>query len=179
MKWDLRVAAAAAAAAGPWRAAGGGSGGGGGGGFFGGGGNNGPFVLPGTYRATLTVDGKDVADRSNVAVKGDPGHQDHRRRSQGVVRHRDGPAAAAGQGERSGRDGAESPTRSCSMLQQQTRNADAVAEREAVARRASSRSWKWCGGGSASAAQGGGGGFGGNTENVRGRIGQLKGAVMG
>ena len=27
--------------------------------------------------------------------------------------------------------------------------------------------------------QGGGGGFGGGTENVRGRIGQLKGAIMG
>ena len=47
-----------------------GQGGGGGGGGFGGGGNNGPFVLPGTYRATLTVDGKD-ANTVNVVVAGD------------------------------------------------------------------------------------------------------------
>ncbi|MGH9173299.1 MAG: WD40/YVTN/BNR-like repeat-containing protein, partial [Vicinamibacterales bacterium] len=44
---------------------------GGGGGGFGGGGNNGPFVLPGTYRATLTVAGAD-ANIVNVVVTGDP-----------------------------------------------------------------------------------------------------------
>ncbi len=45
-------------------------GGGGGGGGFGGGGNNGPNVLPGEYRVTLVVDGKDVATKS-VRVSGD------------------------------------------------------------------------------------------------------------
>ncbi len=42
----------------------------GGGGGFGGGGNNGPNVLPGEYRVTLVVDGKDVATRS-IRVNGD------------------------------------------------------------------------------------------------------------
>ena len=65
------------------------------------------------------------------------------------------------------------------MLQQQTRNAtlspdvkqsldDVVKEFEAVRRRLG-----------LGQQGGGGGGFGGNTENVRGRIGQLKGAIMG
>jgi hypothetical protein len=45
-------------------------GGGGGGGGFGGGGNNGPNVLPGEYRVTLVVDGKDVATK-NIRVSGD------------------------------------------------------------------------------------------------------------
>ena len=44
--------------------------GGGGGGGFGGGGNNGPFVLPGVYRATLTVDGRD-ANVVSINVSGD------------------------------------------------------------------------------------------------------------
>jgi hypothetical protein len=42
----------------------------GGGGGFGGGGNNGPNVLPGEYRVTLVVDGKDVATK-NLRVTGD------------------------------------------------------------------------------------------------------------
>lgn len=45
-------------------------GGGGGGGGFGGGGNNGPNVMPGDYRVTLVVGGKDVATKS-VRVSGD------------------------------------------------------------------------------------------------------------
>jgi hypothetical protein len=45
--------------------------GGGGGGGFGGGGNNGPNVLPGEYRVTLVIDGKEVATKS-VRVSGDP-----------------------------------------------------------------------------------------------------------
>ena len=45
-------------------------GGGGGGGGFGGGGNNGPFVLPGEYRVTLVVDGRDIATKP-VRVAGD------------------------------------------------------------------------------------------------------------
>ena len=43
---------------------------GGGGGGFGGGGNNGPHVMPGDYRVTLVVDGKDIATKS-VNVRGD------------------------------------------------------------------------------------------------------------
>jgi hypothetical protein len=66
------------------------------------------------------------------------------------------------------------------MLQQQTRGAtlppnvkqslDALGKEFEIVRR---RLGLGGGGG------GGGGGFGGNAENVRGRIGQLKGAIMG
>jgi hypothetical protein len=68
VKWDLRVQPLRPPPPPPGAPAGAAAGGGGG---FGGGGNNGPFVLPGTYRATLTVDGKD-AQSVSVAVKGDP-----------------------------------------------------------------------------------------------------------
>jgi photosystem II stability/assembly factor-like uncharacterized protein len=57
--WDLRhqpLPPQATAQGGP-------GGGGGGGGFGGGGGNNGPFVMPGEYRVTLVVDGRDVATK--------------------------------------------------------------------------------------------------------------------
>ena len=64
--WDLRHQPLAPLAGQP---AGGGGGGGGGGGF-GGGGNNGPNVMPGDYRVTLVVDGKDVATKT-VRVTGD------------------------------------------------------------------------------------------------------------
>jgi FlgD Ig-like domain len=47
-----------------------GQGGGGGGGFFGGS-LEGPFVLPGTYQAVLKIDGRDVGTQS-VTVQGDP-----------------------------------------------------------------------------------------------------------
>jgi hypothetical protein len=56
--WDLRYAPL------PPVAGQGGPGGGGGGGGFGGGGNNGPFVLPGEYRVTLLVGGKEIATKS-------------------------------------------------------------------------------------------------------------------
>jgi hypothetical protein len=42
-----------------------------GGGGFGGGGSSGPFVLPGAYKVSLTVDGRDVGSRS-MRVSGDP-----------------------------------------------------------------------------------------------------------
>ena len=66
VKWDLRVQPLRPLPPPP-----GGQPAGGGGGGFGGAGNNGPFVLPGSYRATLRVDGKDV-QTVNVTVKGDP-----------------------------------------------------------------------------------------------------------
>ena len=55
--WDLRVAPLVA----PRPPAGAAAGGGGGGGGFGGGGLQGPQVLPGRYTVTLVVDGKDAA----------------------------------------------------------------------------------------------------------------------
>jgi len=89
--WDLRVQPAPEAES-PQRGAGGGRGGaqageqeervspfgagcpgGGGGGFggFGGGGTAGPFVLPGTYRVSLVVDGRTV-DTKPIRVTADP-----------------------------------------------------------------------------------------------------------
>jgi photosystem II stability/assembly factor-like uncharacterized protein len=62
--WDLRVKPLPRP-----RAPQGGPGGGGGG--FGGGGLNGPFVIPGTYRVSLSVDDKEVAANS-FTVQGDP-----------------------------------------------------------------------------------------------------------
>lgn len=59
--WDLRVEPLPESASG-------------GGGGFGGGGNAGPFVLPGEYRATLSVDGRDAGTQT-VSVAGDPAIQ--------------------------------------------------------------------------------------------------------
>jgi photosystem II stability/assembly factor-like uncharacterized protein len=61
--WDLRHQPLAPLAGQP-------AGGGGGGGGFGGGGNNGPNVMPGDYRVTLVVDGKDIGTKT-VRVAGD------------------------------------------------------------------------------------------------------------
>ena len=149
---------------------------GGGGGFFGAT-NNGPFVLPGTYRAALSVDGKEV-QTVNVAVTGDPDikitdadrkvwfdtamdlqqlqQQGERRRRDGAERQRPAPAAAA----------ADAETRPSRPTVKQSLD-NMGKEMEIVRRRLG------LGG------QGGGGGFGGNPENVRGRIGQLKGAIIG
>ncbi len=60
VQWDLRHQPLAAAAGAPQ----------GGGGGFGGGGNNGPHVLPGEYRVTLVVDGKEIATKP-LRVLGD------------------------------------------------------------------------------------------------------------
>jgi photosystem II stability/assembly factor-like uncharacterized protein len=61
--WDLRLQ--------PLPPTRGPQGGGGGGGGFGAGGNNGPIVLPGAYSLALSVDGRDVATTS-LQVAGDP-----------------------------------------------------------------------------------------------------------
>jgi hypothetical protein len=145
---------------------------GGGGGGFGGGGNNGPYVLPGTYRGTLSVDGKD-ANTVNVVVTGDRDIEitDADRK----VWH--DTAMALHQMQRRANDLADTVNESWSQLQtlqQQTRDRtvpanlksqlDAlVKEFEGVRRQL---------------GLAGGGGFG-NTDNVRGRIGQIKGGIMG
>jgi photosystem II stability/assembly factor-like uncharacterized protein len=163
--WDLRVQPLP-----PLRTQQQGQGGGGGG--FGGGGNNGPFVLPGTYRATLTVDGKD-ANTVNVVVTGDREIQitDADRRVWYDT------ALALHQMQRRANDLADSVNDAWTQfqnLQQQTRNRtvpanlkgrmDEVAkELDGVRRRL---------------GLAGGGGFGGGNENVRGRIGQTKGGII-
>ena len=170
VKWDLRVQPLRPLPPAPGAPAGGGGGG------FGGNQNNGPFVLPGSYRATLTVDGKD-AQAINVAVKGDP---------EITISDADrkiwyDTALDLHQLQTRANEAAEmvqNANAQLTLLQQQTRNAtlapavkqsfdNVTKEMEAVRRRLGL------------AGQGGGGGFGGGTENVRGRIGQLKNAIIG
>jgi photosystem II stability/assembly factor-like uncharacterized protein len=170
VKWDLRVQPLEplppAPGAPPAPA-------GGGGGGFGGGGNNGPFVLPGVYKATLNVDGRDV-QTVDLSVKGDP-----------LVQITDADrkiwfdtAKELHELQGKANDVAEMVQTAFAhvgVLQQQTRGATlapnvkqqldgVVKEFETVRRRLGLGQQ--------------GGGFGGNTENLRGRIGQLKGPVM-
>jgi photosystem II stability/assembly factor-like uncharacterized protein len=69
--WDLRHQPLEPPRGRSGQRAGGPGGGGFGGGGAGGGGSPGPFVLPGEYRVTLTVDGQEVASHP-VLVQGDP-----------------------------------------------------------------------------------------------------------
>ncbi|MDO8678820.1 MAG: hypothetical protein Q7R30_09690 [Acidobacteriota bacterium] len=173
VKWDLRVQPLRSLPPAAGAPAGGGGGGGGGG--FGGGGNNGPYVLPGTYKATLNVNGRD-AQTIDVAVKGDPMIE----------------IAAADRKvwfdtakdlhelQQKATDVAEmvqNADAQITMLQQQTKNTplsgNAKQQFEALQKEFDAVKRRLGLG-----QQGGGGGFGGNTENVRGRIGQLKGSVM-
>jgi len=178
VKWDLRIQPLKPLPPPPGAPAGqGGGGGGGGGGGFGGGGNNGPYVLPGTYKATLNVNGRD-AQTIDVVVKGDPEITitDTDRRAWFDT------ARELHQLQAKANDVAEMVQNAFAqvqMIQQQTRNAtlspgqkqqlDAVVkEFEAVRRRL----------GLGQQGGGGGGGFGGGNENLRGRFGQLKGQIM-
>ena len=176
VKWDLRVQPLRPLPPPPGAPAGAAAGAGGGGGGFGGGGNNGPYVLPGTYRATLNVNGRD-AQTIDIAVKGDPEIQitdaDRRVWHDTARDLHDTQLKANAVAEL-----VQNAFAQVQMLQQQTRDTtpapqvkqqlDAlVKEFEAVRRRLG-----------LGQQGGGGGGFGGNPENVRGRIGQLKGSVM-
>jgi hypothetical protein len=176
----------------------GGAGGGGGGGGFGGGGNNGPNVLPGEYRVTLVVDGKEISTKP-VRVSGDPDMPmtDTERRTwhdtalnlhdmQKVAN--DAAAAVAALGpqitavESLSKTAANlAPAAKSAIADAQTKIADlrrrlgvnappaAPAGGEAPAPFEANQ-----GGGG-----GGGGGFGGQNQNVRGTLGQIKGGVMG
>ena len=172
VKWDLRVQPLRPLPPAPGAPAGGGGPGGGGG--FGGGGNNGPYVLPGTYRATLSVNGRD-AQTIDVAVKGDPLIQitdmDRRTWFETARDLHDLQAKANDVAEM-----VQTAFAQVQLLQQQTRGQtlapnvkqdldNIIKEFETVRRRLG-------------LGQQGGGGFGGNTENLRGRIGQIKGQVM-
>jgi hypothetical protein len=174
LKWDLREQPLRPLPPAPGAAAGAG-GGEGGGGFFGAT-NNAPFVLPGVYKATLAVDGRGV-QTIDVTVKGDAEIQitDADRKMWHDT------AADLHQLQGKANEAAEMVQTAYAQftsVREQTRNAtvppnakqslDVLAKEFDTARRRLGL-----------AGGGGGGGFGGNTENVRGRIGQLKTQVMG
>ena len=134
-------------------------------------------MLPGTYKATLSVNGRD-AQTIDVMVKGDPEITitDADRRIWFDT------ARELHQLQAKANDVAEMVQNAFAqvqMLQQQTRRRErcrrtrssssmrVVKEFEAVRRRLG-----------LGQQGGGGGGFGGNTENLRGRFGQLKGQIM-
>jgi hypothetical protein len=131
--------------------------------------------MPGTYRATLNVNGRD-AQTVDVAVKGDPLIQI----TEADRRIWHDTARDLHQLQEKANEVAEMVQNAFAqvqMIQQQTRDANLsanakqqldgiVKEFEAVRRRLGL------------GQQGGGGGFGGNNENLRGRFGQLKGQVM-
>ena len=163
----------------------GGGGGGGGGGGFGGGGNNGPFVLPGEYRVTLVVDGRDVATKS-VRVSGDTAVQmtDADRKTWHDA------ALALHRLQEQANEAADAVAQLGSQYQALEGLLKIAAEPSADSKSAIEGAGKQladlrrrlgvpapgqtpvAGGG------GGGGGFGGQQQNVRGQIGQTKGQVM-
>jgi photosystem II stability/assembly factor-like uncharacterized protein len=174
VKWDLRVQPLRPLPPPPGAGGAGGAGTPGGGGGFGGGGNNGPYVLPGTYRATLNVNGRD-AQTIDLVVKGDPEITitDTDRRTW-FETSRDLHQMQAKANEVA--EMVQNAFAQVQLLQQQARNANlqpdakqeldnVVKEFDAVRRRLG-------------LGQQPGGGGGGNTENLRGRIGQVKGQVM-
>ena len=104
---------------------------------------------------------------------------DHRRRSQHLARHRRAICTSCRRRPTTSPRWCRTRSRRCTLLQQQTRKGQTLSPnakqqletlvKEFEARAPPARP---------AASRGGGGGFGGNTENVRGRIGQLKGQVM-
>ncbi len=173
--WDLRHQPLAPLAGQP---AGGGGGGGGGG--FGGGGNNGPNVMPGDYRVTLVIDGKDVATRT-VRVSGDKDmpmtdaeqktwHDTalHLHDMQRVANH----AAEAVNQLGTQLSAAEALLKSAS-------NAPATAKQAITDANTTHADLRRRLGLNQPQGFGGGGGFGGQQGNVRGQLGQVKGQIMG
>jgi photosystem II stability/assembly factor-like uncharacterized protein len=173
VKWDLRVQPLRPLPPPPGEPAG--QQGGGGGGGFGGGGNNGPYVLPGTYKATLSVNGRD-ANTIDVIVKGDPEisitDADRRiwfdtARELHTLQAKANEVAEMVQNAFAQVQTIQNQTRDANLSAGQKQQLDAVVkEFEAVRRRLG-------------LGQQGGGGFGGGNENLRGRFGQLKGQIMG
>src|SRR5262245_43122622 len=172
--WDLRHQPLAPLAGQP-------QGGGGGGGGFGGGGNNGPNVLPGEYRVTLVVDGKDVATK-NIRVNGDKdvtmtdadrktwhdtalGLHEMQRVANGAAEAVTTLATQLTAAETLMKSAASPPASAKSAV------TDASTKLADLRRRLGLNQQ---GGGG-----GGGGGFGGQQGNVRGQLGQTKGQIMG
>jgi hypothetical protein len=170
--WDLRHQPLAPLAGQP---AGGGGGGGGG---FGGGGNNGPNVMPGEYRVTLVVDGKEVATK-NLRVAGDKDmpmtDADRKAWHDTALGLHDMQRVANGAAEAvttlaTQLTAAEALLKTAANPPAAAKNAitDAATKLTDVRRRLGLNQ-----------AGGGGGGFGGQQGNVRGQLGQVKGQVMG
>ena len=157
-------------------------GGGGGGGGFGGGGLNGPNVIPGEYRVTLVVDGKDVSTKT-VRVNGDPEMPmtDADRRTLHDT------ALGLHQLQQIANSAAEAVTTLGPQVQAAEAMLKAAGNGSATGaigdlntRLADLRRRLGVGtGGGGQGGGGGGGGFGGQQQNVRGQIGQLKGQIMG
>jgi photosystem II stability/assembly factor-like uncharacterized protein len=149
----------------------------GGGGGFGGGGNNGPNVLPGEYRVTLVVDGKDVATKS-LRISGDkdmPMTDADRK-----VWH--DTALALHDMQRAANSAAEAVTTLATQLSAAEALMKSAANPPAAAKTAVTDA-------NTKLADlrrrlglnqqgGGGGGFGGQQGNVRGSLGQTKGQIM-
>lgn len=154
---------------------------GGGGGGFGGGGNNGPHVMPGEYRVTLVVDGKDVATKS-VRVAGDKDmpmtDADRRTWHDAALGLHELQRTANGAAEavitlRAQVTAAEAMMKTAADVPAAAKTAvgDINTKLTDLRRRLGLNQQGGPGGG--------GGGFGGQQANVRGRVGQLKGQVMG
>jgi hypothetical protein len=158
-------------------------GGGGGGGGFGGGGNNGPFVLPGEYRVTLVVDGRDIATKP-VRVAGDAAVQmtDADRKTwhdTALALHRlqDQANEAA---DAVAQLGTQYQALEGLMKIAANPSADAKSAIESAGKQLADlrRQLGVPAPGQPAPAGGGGGGFGQQQQNVRGQIGQTKGQIM-
>ena len=176
--WDLRHQPLTPVAGQP--AAGGGGGGGGG---FGGGGNNGPNVMPGDYRVTLLVDGKEVGTKT-LRVTGDKDMTmtDAERRTwhdTALNLHEMQKVANAAAeavttlGTQMTAAEALLKTAANPPAAAKTAISDANTKLTDLRRRLGVGQQQGGGGG------GGGGGFGGQQQNVRGQLGQVKGQLMG
>jgi photosystem II stability/assembly factor-like uncharacterized protein len=158
---------------------------GGRGGGGGGGGNNGPNVLPGEYRVTLVVDGKDVATKP-VRVNADTAVQmtDAERKTWHDT------ALALHDLQRTANEAADAVselTRQFQALETVVKSATNVpgagttAMGEVAKRLAELRTRLGVatpGQAGGRGGRGGGGGGGGQNQNVRGTIGQTKGQIM-
>lgn len=174
VQWDLRHLPLPTPPAGA-------PGGGGGGGGFGGGGTNGPNVLPGEYRVTLVVDGKEVATKP-VRVQGDSAMQitDADRKTLHDT------AFGLHELQRQANEAADAVTelsRQFQTIEELLKGAaspDAKAPLEDAGKRlADLRRRLGVANPGQPAGGGGGGGFGGGLNpNVRGVIGQVKGQMM-
>ena len=150
----------------------------GGGGGFGGGGNNGPFVLPGTFRVTLNVDGRDL-NTVNVTVTGDPAIQmtDVDRKTWHDT------ALSLHRTQEKANDVADQVNEAWSRFQaieQQARgqNLPPALKTQLESIRKELEGVRTRLGLAGGGGPGGGGGFGAQNQNLRGRMGQVKGGIM-